>query len=137
MAQDYAAQMRVEIKTVGDRVVVKTIWPKDMDDWRRIQQRTINYDLYAPKRFSVALEMSHGNVRIEAFDGKLQSKSSHGNLHVSKVGKNASIKHAHGDVEVYELAGDTAISHNHGDLIIDAVKGGLDLEHNHGNVEAT
>jgi hypothetical protein len=133
-ARLYAEQMKVEIKSKGDRIFVRTIRPEPDPAWQ-IRQITINYELYAPKRLNVTLKNEHGNVVIESFQGKLDTNSRHGNLQIAHIGKDASIQHEHGNVEVTEIGGDASVEKRHGVLTLKSVGGELKLTHEHGNVE--
>jgi hypothetical protein len=133
-AQMYAEQMKVEIKSEGDRIVVKTIRPRSEESWK-VRQITINYELYAPERLNVTLENAHGDVLVEDFAGKLDLNSRHGKLQVAQIGKDASVKHEHGDVNISHVGGNAWVSKKHGDIRIESVGGELTLDHQHGNVE--
>jgi hypothetical protein len=133
-AQMYAKQMRVEIKSEGGSIIVKTIRPRPEESWK-IRQITINYELYAPEGMNVALENIHGDVLVEAFAGKLELNSRHGKLQVAQIGKDASVKHEHGDVDISHVSGNAWVSKRHGNLRIESVDGELRLDHQHGNVE--
>jgi len=131
-AQMYAEQMKVEIKSEGGRIIVRTIRPEPDRSWR-IRQNTINYELYAPKRLNVSLKNEHGNVWVESFLGELDLNSRHGNLQVAQIGKDASIQHEHGHVEVSQVGGNASVDKRHGDLKIESVGGELKLNHEHGH----
>lgn len=133
-ARMYAEQVKVEIKSEGDKIVVKTIRPKPEESWK-IRQTTINYELYAPERLNVALESIHGDVLVENFTGKLDLGSRHGKLQIAQIGKDASVKHEHGDVNISHVGGNAWVSKRHGDISIESVGGELRLDHQHGNVD--
>lgn len=133
-ARTYAAQMKVEIKSEGDRIIVRTLRPEKDPSWR-IRQITINYDLYAPTRLNVALKNEHGNVLVESFKGELKLNSRHGNLNVAQIGKEASIQHEHGNVEASHVGGNASVDKRHGNLELESIGGALKLSHEHGNVE--
>ena len=133
-ARMYAEQMKVEIKSEGDKIVVKTIRPKPEESWK-IRQITMNYELYAPENLNVALESIHGDVIAENFTGKLDLGSRHGKLQVAQIGMDASVKHEHGNVNISHVGGNAWVSKRHGDIRIESVGGELRLDHQHGNVD--
>lgn len=133
-ARMYAEQMKVEIKSEGDKIVVKTIRPRSEELWK-IRQITINYELYAPENLNVALENIHGDVSVENFAGKLDLGSRHGKLQVAQIGKDASVKHEHGNVSISHVGGNASVSKRHGDIRVESVDGELSLDHQHGNVD--
>jgi len=133
-ARMYAEQLRVEIKSEGGKIVVKTIRPRPEESWK-IRQITINYELYAPENLNVALESIHGDVIVENLTGKLDLGSRHGKLQVAQIGKDASVKHEHGNVNISHVAGNAWVSKRHGNIRIESVGGELRLDHQHGNVD--
>jgi hypothetical protein len=133
-ARMYAEQMKVEVKSEDDRIVVKTIRPRPEESWK-IRQITVNYELYAPENLNVALESIHGDVIVENFTGKLDLGSRHGKLQIAQIGKDASVKHEHGDVNISHVGGNAWVSKRHGDVRIESVGGELRLDHQHGNVD--
>lgn len=133
-ARMYAQQMRVEIESQDGRIIVKTIRPKREGSWR-IRHIALSYELYAPKRLSVALKAEHGNVHVEGFAGKLDMGVSHGNSEIIQIGEDVTLDHEHGEVRISQVGGDLTVCKQHGNLRIESLDGELRLDHEHGRVD--
>jgi DUF4097 and DUF4098 domain-containing protein YvlB len=133
-ARMYAEMMQVEIESEGDTITVRTIRPKRKRAWK-VEQISINYELYAPNRLKVVLENSHGDVLVENFAEELDLNTRHGNLQVAQIGQTVSANHEHGNAELSGIGGDALVTVRHGNLDVGSVSGELRLDHEHGNVE--
>lgn len=133
-ARMYAEQMKVEIKSEDDKIIVRTIRPERDMQWK-VTQITINYELYAPKRLNITMENTHGDVAVEGFMGSLKLDGRHGNLQVSQIGKDAVINHEHGNIVLSEIGGSVTVTKKHGEVKVESVDGDLKMEHEHGDVD--
>ena len=132
---DNLDDIRVEMSRQGSEVRVELIRPKRLVSfgWGKLQ---VNYELYAPRGFSVELDVAHGSTTLSEFDGSVMVKGAHGKFRGDEFGSNLVLEWAHGSTVVDGVNGNVNLSGRHGSTKIKRVGGDLVADTSHGNLTA-
>ncbi len=135
--QKYLDKIRIEVNESGNDVSLRTI--NDMNGGNRVKEFSIDYDVKVPRKTSLEIRNSFGNLTIESSEGNLNVDVQHGDASIGKVSsagdKFHELRVQFGDLKV-EGIGNVEIRVQHGDFMIENLNGGdIDLSFGEGNIE--
>ncbi|HEV2112501.1 MAG TPA: DUF5668 domain-containing protein [Terriglobales bacterium] len=84
-------------------------------------------EIYVPKKTTLDLNSSHGDIKITGTEGDVRVSSEHGDISLQDVAGNASITSHHGDFTANHVSGDVSLDGRIGDSDLSAVGGNVTL----------
>jgi len=135
--QKYLDKIRIDVTESGNDVSLRTI--NDMNGGNRVKEFSIDYEVKVPRRTSLEIRNSFGDLTIESSEGLLNINVQHGDASIGRVKEVANQQHEirvqFGDLKVGEISG-ADVRVQHGDFIIEKLQGGeVDLSFGEGNIE--
>jgi DUF4097 and DUF4098 domain-containing protein YvlB len=104
-------QLRVEITTVGDRVEVRTVYPRRSggSGERSISVR-VDYTISVPTRAAVAIKTISGDAGVTKVEGEVRAETVSGNVTVSGTPNLMLARTVSGDVTARDVAGASTLT---------------------------
>lgn len=135
--QKYLDKIRIDASESGNNVSLRTI--NDMNGGNRVKEFSIDYEVKVPRKTSLEIRNTFGDLTIESSEGLLNINVQHGDASIGRIKEVANKQHEirlqFGDLKVDEISG-ADIRVQHGDFIIEQLNGGeIDLSFGEGNVE--
>ena len=105
-ARQTLADLRVEITRVGDRVEVRTQYPRS----RGRVSAQVDYTITVPAGVSVAVKTVSGDLRLERIDGEVRAESVSGDVDVTAAPRLETAKSVSGDVTIRDIRAASTLS---------------------------
>jgi DUF4097 and DUF4098 domain-containing protein YvlB len=104
-------QLRVDITTVGDRVEVRTSYPRRRGDaGERNSSARVDYTVSVPMRAAVTIKTISGDAAVTRVDGEVRAETVSGDVSVTGTPNLASARTVSGDVTARDVAGTANLS---------------------------
>lgn len=136
-AREIFEEMNFRVERDGD--VIRIVSESPNRRWLRFRNDVqVTLTARIPARFDAEIETSHGDVALDALDGRIDVRTSHGDVDVRDLGGPwLSIETSHGDVATGSLhADEVTVKTSHGDVAIDeVVASAFTARTSHGDVE--
>ena len=135
-AQQLLEELRIDVIETGNRVEVRTQYPRN----RRNYSGSVDYTITMPSGGSATLRSVSGDVRVTNVKGELRAESVSGNMVTSGATRLSLVKTVSGDIEVTDAAadGEVTVSTVSGDLTARGLKArAVDLSSVSGDVLLT
>ncbi|MEZ5283418.1 MAG: DUF4097 family beta strand repeat-containing protein [Vicinamibacterales bacterium] len=100
-------QLRVEMTQVGDRVEVRTVYPRRGE---RGTSARVDYVITVPARAAVAVKTISGDSRVERVSGEVRAESVSGDVRVTATPNVALAKTVSGNVTARDIGGASSLS---------------------------
>jgi len=135
--QKYLDRIRIDASETGNDVTLRTI--NNMNGGNRVKEFSIDYDVRVPRKTSLEIRNTFGDLMIESSEGILDIDVQHGDAFIG--GASARQERMHdlrlqfGDLNIEEISG-ADIKVQHGDFIIERMgSGDIDLSFGEGRIE--
>jgi hypothetical protein len=116
-ARQAAAEVRVKIEQVGNRIEVETKYPKKA--WSRGPRVLVHYEVEAPRQSNLDVKSVDGNLDVLGFEGDLLLATVDGDLTIEDCAGLIVAKSVDGDAEMRDIVGGVEARTVDGDLDID------------------
>ena len=103
-------QLRVDITTVGDRVEVRTTYPRRNSSGERGISARVDYTISVPAGAAVAVKTISGDTSVTKVNGEVRAESVSGNVTVIGTPNLALAKTVSGDVTARDVEGASNLS---------------------------
>lgn len=118
--------VRIEVKSEGDRISVRTIYPR-----LRNTGVTVDYDIHLPEKLAeTSLEVVNGRIQISGNLNRVKASTVNGNIQAEGIEGPANFSAVNGEIEVTVSSGPTKIETVNGPISchLRALKDNLTLE---------
>lgn len=120
-AKRMLASLRIEVTQVGDRIEVRTVYPRSTSN--RSWNGSVDYTITLPDTAAVAVKTVSGDVSVSGIRGEVRAETVSGDLDVVATPNLAVAKSVSGDVNARDIAsGSLTISTVSGTVIASALK---------------
>ena len=102
-------ELRVEATQVGNRVEVRTIYPRTRGNERGVSA-SVDYVIAVPASTAVATKNISGNIIIVGVKGEVRAETISGDVDVSQTPNLALAKTVSGDVKAHDIGGATMLT---------------------------
>jgi len=135
--QKYLDRIRIDVSESGNDVSLRTI--NEMNGGNRVKEFSIDYDVKVPRKTSLEIRNTFGDLTIESSEGLINIDVQHGDASIGRVqeveNKQHELRVQFGDLKVDEISG-ADVRVQHGDFIIDKLYNGeIRLSFGEGNIE--
>ncbi len=103
-------QLRVDITTVGDRVEIRTTYPRRSGSGDRGISARVDYTIGVPARAAVAVKTISGDTSVTNVTGEVRAETVSGNVTVTGTPNVTQAKAVSGDVTVRDVDGAATLS---------------------------
>jgi hypothetical protein len=107
-AKRFLAQMRIEATTVGNRVEIRTIYPRMTG--RQSISASIDYTVIVPQGAAVAVKSISGDVSVNGVRGEVRAETTSGDVEVIATPNVAVAKTVSGNVRARDIGATTTLT---------------------------
>jgi DUF4097 and DUF4098 domain-containing protein YvlB len=113
-AKRYLEQLRIEVTQVGNRVEVRTVYPRTMNNRSggsgRSISASVDYTITVPVGGAVAAKSISGDVSVTGVKGEVRAETISGDVEVTSTPSLIVAKTVSGDVRARDIVGQTSIT---------------------------
>lgn len=100
-AEAYFADLRLDVRTEGNTVEVKTIYPSH----RSGVSLSVSYEISVPAKANLALRTSNGAVSVQEVNGSIEVVTSNGQINCDRAGGALQLRTSNGAIRCTDLTG--------------------------------
>jgi DUF4097 and DUF4098 domain-containing protein YvlB len=111
-AKRYLEQLRIEVTQVGNRVEVRTVYPRTMNNRSggRSISASVDYTITVPAGGAVAAKSISGDVSVAGVKGEVRAETISGDVEATSTPNLIVAKTVSGDVRARDIVGQTSIT---------------------------
>ncbi len=134
LASELLDAIEVNGQLNGNVLTLKTIYPRDKSLWQGKRQAEVQYTISVPRHTEVQLSTRHGNLTIQQLTAPVTLESTHGNIKLQDIQNRLQIDGIHGNVDIQNVQGPVEMKRRHGNLTLQEISSNVTIHGEHGNV---
>lgn len=136
-ADELLKKLTLVMETAGNDVTASAKYEKSTGGFRWGNQPVqVDFIVTIPRRFSVALNTSGGDIAVADLDGKVGARTSGGDIRLGKISGAVDASTSGGDISLAESKGGAKLSTSGGDITLGHVIGDTSVNTSGGDIKA-